>query len=78
MATAVEVTVVEDGDRPILGPDLFPKLGFSLSQMKQVATVDQNQCLIKKQIAFDFPGLVSRIGKSTKHSVKSIFHNNQR
>ena len=74
MATGVEVTVVEDGDRPILGPDLFPNLGFSLTQMKQVASFDQNQCLIKKQIAFDFPGLISRISKSTKLSLKSIFH----
>ena len=42
--------------------------------MKQVANIDQNQCLIKKQIAFDFPELVTRIGKSLKHSVKSTFH----
>ena len=68
----VNVTVVEDGQRPIIGRDLFLKLGFSLTQTKQV--VDQNQCLIKKQIAFDFPGLISRIRKSLKHSVKSTFH----
>ena len=42
--------------------------------MKQFAIINQNQCLIKKQIAFDFPGLITRIGKSLKHSVKSIFH----
>ena len=41
--------------------------------MKQVANVDQNQRLIKEQIAFDFQGLISRIGKSRKHSVKSTF-----
>ena len=76
VATAVNVTVVEDGHRPIIGPDLFPKLGFSLTQIKQVANVDQNQCLIKKQIAFNFPGLISRIGKSLEHSVKSTFHKN--
>ena len=74
MATGVDVTVVEDGHRPIIGRDLFPKLGFSLTQSKQVANVDQNQYLIKKQIAFGFPGLISRIGKSLKHSVKSTFH----
>ena len=50
------------------------KLGFSLTQLKQIANVDQNKCLIKKQIAFDFPGLITRIGKSLKHSVKSTFH----
>ena len=74
VATSVDVTVVEDGQRPIFGRDFFPKLGFSLTQLKQIANVDQNQCLIKKQIAFDFPGLITRIGKSLKHSVKSTFH----
>ena len=73
-ATNVDVTVVEDGHRPIIGRDIFSKLGFSLTQLKQVANIDQNQCLIKKQIAFDFPGLIRRIGKSFKHSVKSTFH----
>ena len=74
IATGVDVTVVEDGHRPIIGRDLFPKLGLSPTQLKQVANFDQNQCLIKKQIAFDFPDLVTRIGKSLKHSVKSTFH----
>ena len=74
VATGVDLTVVDDGHRPIIGRDLFPKLGFSLTQSKQVANVDQNQCLIKKQIAFHFPGLISRIGKSLNHSVKSTFH----
>ena len=74
VATGVNLTVVEDGHRPIIGRDLFPQLGLSLTQTKQVANVDQNQCLIKKQIAFDFPCLISRIGKSLKHSVKSIFY----
>ena len=27
-----------------------------------------------EQIAFDIPGLISRIGKPLKHSVKSWFH----
>ena len=76
VAAGVNVTVVEDGHRPIIGQDLFPQLGLSLTQIKQVANVDQNQCLIRKQIAFDFPGLISRIGKSSKHSVKSKFHKN--
>ena len=74
IATGVDVTVVEDGHRPIIGRDLFPKLGFSLTQLKQVANFDPNQRLIKKQIAFDFPDLITRIGKSLKHSVKSTFH----
>ena len=74
IATGVNVTVVEDGHRPIIGRDLFPKLGLSVTQLKEVANIDQNQCLIKKQIAFEFPDLVSLIGKSLKHSVKSTFH----
>ena len=74
VATGVDVTVVEDGHRPIIGRDLFPKPGFSLTQLKQITNVDQNQCLIKKQIAFDFPGLITRTGKPLKHSVKSTFH----
>ena len=74
VATGVDVTAVEDGHRPIIGRDLFPKLSFSLTQLKQIANVDQNQCLIKKQIAVDFPGHITRIGKSLKHSDKSTFH----
>ena len=74
VATGVNVTVVEDGHRPIIGRDLFPQLGLSLTQTKQAANVDQNHCLIKKQIAFDLPGLIAVIGKSLKHSVKSMFH----
>ena len=74
VATEIDVTVVEDGHRTIIRRDLFPKLGFSLTQSKQVANVDQNPRLIRKQIAFDFPGLISRIGKSLKESVESTFH----
>ena len=75
IATGVDVTVVEDGHRPIIGRDLFPKLGFFVIQFKQVANIDQNQCPIKRQISFDFPDLITRVGKSLKHSVKSTFHN---
>ena len=74
IATGIDVTVVEGGHRPIIGRDLFSKLGFSLAQLKQVANIDQNQRLIKKQNVFDFPGLITRIGKSSTHSVKSTFH----
>ena len=75
IATGVDVTVVEDGHRPIIGRDLFPKLGFSVIQLKQFANIDQNQCPIKRQISFDFPDLITRVGNSLKHSVKSTFHN---
>ena len=74
IATGIDLTVVEDGHRPIIGQDLFSNEIFSLTQLKQVVNIDQSQCLIKKQIAFDFPGLITRIGKYLKHSVKSTFH----
>ena len=38
--------------------------------------VEQEYCLIKKQIAIDFPDLISRIGKSKVHIVRSKFHKN--
>ena len=34
IATGADVTVVVDGHRPNIGPDLFSKLGFSLTQLK--------------------------------------------
>ena len=40
-AKNVKVTGIEDGYRPIIGRDLFPQLGFSLTQTKQVPNVDQ-------------------------------------
>ena len=76
VATTVNVTVVEGGHRPIIGRDLFSQLRLSPTQTIQVSNVDQNQCLIKKQFAFDFPGLISRVSKSLKHSVKPTFHEN--
>ena len=39
VATGVNVTVVEDGHRPIIGRDLFPQLRLSLTQTKQVTMV---------------------------------------
>ena len=36
IATGVNVTVVEDGHRSIIGRDLFSKLGFSLTQLKKL------------------------------------------
>ena len=62
--------------RQIIERDLLSQLGLSLTQTKQVSNVDENQCLINKQIAFDVSGLISRIGKSLKHSVKSTFQKN--
>ena len=72
-ATGFDVTVVEDGHRPIIGRDLFQTLGFSVIQLKQVANIDQNHCPIKRQISFDFPDLITRVGKSLKHSESQHF-----
>ena len=74
IATNENVAVVEDGHRPINGRDLFPQLGLSITQSKQILNIEQNQCLIMKQIALYFPGLIFRIVKSHKHTDKSTFH----
>ena len=72
IATGVDVTVVAEGHRSIIGGDLFSKLGFSLTQLKQAANFIQHQCLIKKQSAFDFPGLITRIDSHT-HIPQTIY-----
>ena len=75
----MEIQVVTDGHRPLLGRDLFPALGLSIQQsnnQKTVIQVDHEYCPIKKQIATDFPDLISRIGKSKVHTVRSKFHQN--
>ena len=44
IATGVNVTVVEDGHRPIIGRDIFSKLGFSLTQWQiLIKTNDQSR-----------------------------------
>ena len=70
-AVNLNITNFEDGHRPIIGQKFFPQLGLSLTQTKQVSNVDQNQFLIKKQIAF---GLFFRNDKPLKRTVKSTFH----
>ena len=70
-ANPIEIQVVADGR------DLFPALGFSIHQSSNQVTinqVDQEYCPIKKQIAIDYPDLISRIGKSKVHTVRSKFH----
>ena len=75
----MEIQVVTDGHRSLHGRDLFPALGLSIQQSNNPRTVNQvehENCLIKKQIANDFPDLTSRIGKSKIHTVRSKFHKN--
>ena len=74
LAKDVRVTVVEDGHRLIMGRHLFVQLGFSLTQSRQVININQNCCPIKQRVAVEFPGLISRIGKSHKHTVKPTVH----
>ena len=59
--------------------DLFPALGLSIQQSNNLKTVNQvaqEHCPNKKQIATDFLDLISRIGKSKVHTVRSKFHIN--
>ena len=78
-ANPIEIQVVTDGHRSLLGRDLFPALGLSIQQsnnQKTINQVDQEYCPIRKQIATDFPDLISRIGKSKVLTVRSKFHRN--
>ena len=43
-AKVVEITVIEDGRRPIISRDLFPLLGLSVIQARQIQNVDSNRC----------------------------------
>ena len=76
-----KITVVADGFRPILGRDLFDQLGITISQKPCPNTEINNietLCAIKKSLAKEFPGLISRRGKSKHHTVNSKFHKNYR
>ena len=76
-ANPIEIQVVTDSHRPLLGRDLFPALGLSIQQSNNQTTinqVEQEYCPIKKQIAIDFPDLISRISMSKVHIVCSKFH----
>ena len=78
-ANPIEIQVVANGHRSMLGRDLFPALGLSIQPSNNqmiINRVEQDYCSIKKQIAIDFPDLISRIGKSKVHTLRSKFHNN--
>ena len=75
-ANPSEIQIVTDGHRSLLGRDLFPALGLSIQQSNSPNTinqVEQEYCPVKKQIATDFPDLISRFGKSKLHTVRSKF-----
>ena len=72
-----KITIVGDGFRPLLGRDLFDQLRITISQKHCPNTEIKNietPCAIKKSLAKEFPELISRIGKSKHHTVKSKFH----
>ena len=75
------ITVVADGFRPILGRDLFDKLGITISQ-KPCPNTEVNNIeppwVIEKSFAKEYPELISQIGKSKHHTVNSKFHKNYR
>ena len=78
-ANLIEIQVVTDGHCSLLGRDFFPALELSIQQShnpRTVNQVEQEHCLIEMQIATDFPGLISRIGKSKLYTVRSKFHKN--
>ena len=76
-ANPIEIQVVTDGHRSLLGRELFPALGLSIQQSnspKTVNQVEQEYCPIKTHIATEFPDLTSRTGKSKILTVRSNFH----
>ena len=67
-ANPIEIQVVADGHRSLLGRDLFPALELSIQQANNQQTVnqlDQEYCSIKKQIATDFPDLITKTDANT-------------
>ena len=76
-----EFVVVKEGLKPLIGRDLFEALGISITQIlssnegSMVNTIT-TQCPFKTRIANQFPQLISCIGRSKIHIVKSMFRKN--
>ena len=76
-----EFVVVRDGLKPLISRDLFDALGISVTQTPNsnegsMVNAIVPQCPFKTRIAKQFPQLISRIGRSKIHIVKSKFHKN--
>ena len=67
----VDITVALEGHRPLLGRDVF-NLNEFLNQPNNTVNVPRYECLHKKQLCKDFPGLVSRIGKKNSYSERNL------
>ena len=74
-----EFVVVRDGLNPLIGRDLFDALRISVTQTTNsnegsMVNAITPQFQFKTRIAKQFPQLISRIGRSKTHIVKSKFH----
>ena len=73
------IAVGPDGFRPILGHDLFDQLGITITQKPcphvQISNIGP-PCTIKQTITKEFPGPITRTGKSKHHTVNSNFPKN--
>ena len=72
---------VEDGHKLIIRKECLCRLGLvvvkqQVKRGKRVNNIDNSTCKVKQAIALPFPDLVSRIGLSKTHAVKSKFHPN--
>ena len=76
-----EFVVVRDELKPLIVRDLFDALGVSVTQTPNsnegsMVNAITPQCPFKTRIAKQFPQLISRIGRSKIHIVKSKFRKN--
>ena len=74
-----EFLMVKDGLKPLIVLDLFENLEISITQILSsnegsIVNTITTQCPFKTPIAYQIPQLISRIGKSKIHIVKSKFH----
>ena len=71
-------TVVADGQKSLIGRDLFDQLGLAVTQSTSHKSNRNNNIFsspeFKEQIAKTFPELISRIGRPKNHVEKSQFH----
>ena len=75
-ANPIEIHVVTDGHRSLLGRNLFSALGLSTQQSNSPKTnnqVDYEHCPIKKQIATDFPDFSSELVSPNYKQFAQIF-----
>ena len=70
-------TVVADGQKSLIGRDLFDQFGLAMTQStsQKVNRVNNiSSPVFKEKIAKTFPEMISRIGRSKNHVAQSKFH----